>query len=356
MRVITIVGTRPEIIKMSEFLRRASAVFDHILVHTGQNYSTNLGEVFFRDLDIKQPDYWLDVASEGSENTLGNIINRTYKLLNELRPDAVVVYGDTHSCLSAISAKRQGIKVFHVEAGNRSFDSNLPEEMNRRIVDHISDVNICLSSNAKTYLLEEGIRGDKVFNIGSPMMEIYARHKAKIDTKGLMNNLENEKYILLTLHRDYLMRNDALLNNIVRCIVDIGAKYNLRVIMTAHPRAIDLIKVSKDNFEIVPSVGYIEFVNLMKGSVLVCSDSGTITEEAFVYGVKALSIRNSHERPEGMEGGELIHTGYNVDRIGEILDLTLNHSFDEGFIPDYSSGNWSDKLMKIIISELCITS
>ena len=353
MRIITIVGTRPEIIKMSEFLQKADAVFDHILVHTGQNYSSNLGEVFFQDLGLKQPDYWLDVASDGPDNTLGNIINYSYDLLKKLRPDAVIVYGDTNSCLSAISAKRLGIKVFHIEAGNRSFDSNLPEEMNRRIVDHICDVNICLSSNAKAYLIQEGIRGDKVFNIGSPMKEIYAKHREKIESFEDPIYSKSDKYILLSLHRDYLMNRPALLNNIIKSIVEVASSYGLKVLMSAHPRAINLVKIKSEIFKIVPAVGYIEFVKLMKGSVLVCSDSGTITEEAFVYGVEAISIRNSHERPEGMEGGQLIHAGYNVENIKEILEVTLNHEFATGFVSDYDVVNWSDKLIKIVITELC---
>jgi UDP-N-acetyl-L-fucosamine synthase len=353
MKIVTFIGTRPELIKMSEFLRKADSIFEHTLIHTGQNYSSNLSDIFFEDLNLRRPDHWLDVASDGADMTLGNIINKSYAILKEIRPDAILVYGDTHSCLSAISAKRLGITVFHIEAGNRSFDKHLPEEMNRKIVDHISDINICLSANAKQYLIGEGMRGDKVFNIGSPMKEIFMRYSENY-SKGKFRGFSDEKeFILLTLHRDYLMNNPVLLNDIIQEIVDVSDSRELNVIMTAHPRAISLIKVERNNFKVIPAVGYKEFVDLMLSARLICSDSGTITEESHSYGVEALSIRNSHERPEGLEGGQIVHSGYDPKTIGWTLSVLLDNDFSKGHTLDYEVSNWSDKLIKIILTELC---
>lgn len=353
MKIVTIVGTRPELIKMSEFLKKADMIFEHKLIHTGQNYSPNLSEVFFEDFDLRRPDYWLDVASEGPDLMLGNIINKSYAILKEIKPKAIVVYGDTHSCLSAISAKRLGIPVFHVEAGNRSFDKHLPEEMNRKIVDHISDVNICLSSNAKQYLLNEGIRGDRVFNIGSPMKEIFTRYSQGISKENVERHYGQKDFILMSLHRDFLMNNTVLLNEVIQAIVDVSDSRGLNVIMTAHPRSMNLVKVESSNFRIVPAVGYKEFVSLMLSATIVCSDSGTITEESHSYGIKALSIRNSHERPEGLEGGQIVHSGYDPTAIGWVLGVMLDNDFSDGFTSDYEVSNWSDRLIKIILTELC---
>lgn len=358
MKIVTIVGTRPELIKLSEFLRKADSIFEHTLIHTGQNYSSNLGEVFYEDLSLRQPDYWLDVASDGADMTVGNIINRSYSILKKVSPDAVVVYGDTHSCLSAISAKRLGITVFHIEAGNRSFDKQLPEEMNRKIVDHIADINVCLSTNAKQYLISEGIRGDKVFTIGSPMKEIFTRFSKEISEKNeeIRGFTKKKNFILLSLHRDYLMNNNILLNDIINEIVDVTSSRGLNVIMPAHPRAIDLVKVKSKNFKVIPAVAYKIFVNLMMNARLVCTDSGTITEESYCYGIEALSIRNSHERPEGLEGGQIVHSGYNPKTIRWALSLLLENDFTKGSTLDYEVSNWSDRLIKIIMTELCIKS
>ena len=316
MKVVTIVGTRPEIIKLSEVIKLFDQYTEHTLIHTGQKYDKQLNEVFFSDLDLRVPDQYLGVVGDNLGDTIGNIISKSYEALANIMPDALLIYGDTNSCLSAISAKRLKIPVFHFEAGNRSFDENVPEEVNRRIVDHISDVNFPLTEHARDYLLAEGIPASRIIKTGGFMKEIINVHKVKIDGSDVLSQLGLAKgeYAIASIHREENVDNEANLARIIDCLHQVAVEFSKTVVFSCHPRTRK--KLSDFNIEVPDSIqmlepfGFLDYVHLQQHAFCILSDSGTITEEADILGVPAVTVRISHERPEGFDSGVLVMTGF----------------------------------------------
>lgn len=359
LKLMTIVGTRPEIIKLSEIIKKCDKYFEHILVHTGQNYDSRLCEVFFKELDLREPDINLDVAGKNPAKTISNIIAEAYEILLNKKPDALLVLGDTNSTLCALSAKRLKIPIFHMEAGNRCFDENLPEEVNRRIVDHISDVNICYSDHARNNLNWEGLPKERTYVVGSPMAEVLDRNKEKINNSKVLEDLglEKSKYILLSAHReeniDHLENFMALMNAVNLMAIT----YDIPVIYSTHPRSQKYIMERKFTFHpMVKSVrpfGFIDYNNLQKNAYCVVSDSGTVAEEASYFKFPAVSIRTSTERPEALDKGNLIIGGITEEEVLQAIDLAtsmhLNGDIGEE-VPDYIDRNVSTKVVKLIQS------
>ena len=309
LRVVTVVGTRPEIIRLSRVIYALdkSPAIDHILVHTGQNYDYTLNEIFLKDLEIRKPDYFLEAAGETSSETIGNIIIKFDPLLNKLKPDALLVLGDTNSSLSSISAKKRKVPIFHMEAGNRCFDQRVPEETNRKIVDHISDINLTYSDIAREYLLNEGLSADRIIKTGSPMFEVLSFYKKNISTSSVLKklSLKKEKYFLISSHREENVSNEVNFKNLVESLNQIALKYNYPIIVSTHPRTKK--KLSELKLTINPLIqflepmGFIDYNALQSNAYIVLSDSGTISEESSILNFRALNIREAHERPEAME-------------------------------------------------------
>ena len=304
LKLMTILGTRPEIIRLSEIIKKADKYFDHILVHTGQNWDYTLNKVFFDDLELREPDYYLDSVGNNLGETIGNIIAKSYEVLLKEKPDALLLLGDTNSALSAIAAKRLKVPIFHMEAGNRCFDQNLPEEINRKIVDHISDINLPYTENSRRYLLSEGFRKEHVFVTGSPMTEVLEINKEKIEKSDILTklNLEKNKYILLSTHREENVDNEKNFNNLVESINSVAEKYQMPIIFSVHPRTQKKLKERNIKFnslvrELKP-FGFFDYCNLQENSFCVLSDSGTLSEESAILKFPAISIRTSTERPE----------------------------------------------------------
>lgn len=363
IRLMTIVGTRPEIIKLSEIIKKADLYFDHILVHTGQNYDYSLNEVFFEELGIRIPNYFLNVVGEDLGSTMGNILAKSYKIMVEEKPDALLVLGDTNSCLSVISAKRLKIPIFHMEAGNRCFDENLPEEINRRIVDHTSDVNLCYTDHARRYLNFEGIPRDRTYVVGSPMAEVLSSHEEKINASNVLDrlNLEPKKYILLSAHREENIDNEKNFFELMNAINKMAEHYDLPIIYSTHPRSKNIIEKRDFKFhsnvrKMVP-FGFPDYINLQKNAYCVVSDSGTIAEEASYFKFPAVSIRTSTERPEALETGNFI-----IGNISEInvlqsveMAVKMNDNLQLGSdVKYYTDKNNSTKVLKIIQSYIGI--
>jgi len=359
LKLMTIVGTRPEIIKLSEIIKKADKYFDHVLVHTGQNYDYELNEVFFQELNIKKPDYFLNVVSGNLGQTLGNVIAKSYDLISVIKPDAVLVLGDTNSCLSVLSAKRLKVPVFHLEAGNRCFDENLPEEINRRIVDHISDVNLCYSEHARNYLNFEGVNRERTYVVGSPMAEILTKSKVQIESSDILIKLGliEKKYILLSAHREENIDNESNFMSLMTSINELAERYGIPVIYSLHPRSKKIIE--NRNFVFHKNViksspfGFFDYNKLQKYAYCVISDSGTIAEEASFFKFPAVSIRTSTERPEAIDKGNFVIGGINGKSIMQAIDLAVSLNENNEFgsdVPDYSDINQSLKVLKIIQS------
>jgi len=360
-KIMTIVGTRPEIIKLSRIINELDKSADHILVHTGQNYDYELNEIFFKDLKIRKPNHFLNAAGKTVAETISKIILESDKILEKEKPDAVLLYGDTNSCLSVISAKKKQIPIFHMEAGNRCFDQRVPEEINRKIVDHLSDINMPLTEHARNYLLAEGIDSDRIIKTGSCMKEILNYYKEDISKSKVINtlNLKSKKYFLVSAHReenvDYNDNLEALLNS----LNSIAEKYNIPVIVSTHPRTKDRLnkfdkKIKMNSLiKFIKPLGFFDYIKLQSSSYCVISDSGTITEESSILKFPAIMIRQAHERPEGMDEGTLIMSGLKKDRIIESIDI-VTKLYDDGKIPniidDYNVDNVSQKVVKIIFS------
>lgn len=359
LKLMTIVGTRPEIIKLSEVIKKCDLYFEHILVHTGQNYDYTLNEIFFKDLSLKSPNYYLGVVGNNLGQTMGNIISASYELMQKINPDAILILGDTNSTLSAISAKRLKIPIFHMEAGNRCFDENLPEEINRRIVDHISDVNLPYSEHARRYLFSEGIKKEQIYVTGSPMLEVIKTHQTKIEQSDILQqlNLEKKKYILLSAHREENIDNEKNFNELMNSINELASTYKFPVIYSMHPRS--KVYIEKRNFKFNPNVkpmapfGFSDYVNLQMNALCVVSDSGTLAEESAILNFPAVSIRTSTERPEAIDKGTFIIGSISLESLMQAVNMVIEMDYNEEQIipvPDYSDENVSIKVVKIIQS------
>ena len=356
---MTILGTRPEIIRLSEVIKKCDKYFEHIIVHTGQNWDYTLNQIFFDDLGLRKPDYYLDAVGADLGETIGNIIAKSYKVLTEVKPDALLVLGDTNSALSAISAKRLKIPIFHMEAGNRCFDENLPEETNRRIVDHISDVNLCYSEHARRYLNYEGIAKERTYVTGSPMAEVLTANIQKIRSSRILDELSLEKckYILLSAHREEnidIEKNFFALMNAVNAMAE---NYDMPIIYSTHPRSAKFIELRgfkfHSNVRSLKPFGFSDYNNLQINSFCVVSDSGTIPEEASYFKFSAVSVRTSTERPESMDKGNFIIGTITTEQVLQAVDLAVN-MYENGDLgittPDYADENVSTKVVKIIQS------
>lgn len=357
LRLMTIVGTRPEIIRLSEVIKKCDTYFEHLLVHTGQNYDYTLNQIFFEELHLRKPDYFLEAASEELGETIGNIIAKSYKLLKETRPEALLILGDTNSALAAIAAKRLKIPIFHMEAGNRCFDENLPEEMNRRLVDHIADVNLCYSEHARRYLTQEGRPAVRTLVTGSPMAEVLCANEEGIQASGVLERLgvKEGAYLLLSAHREENMDIEENFLALMESVNALAEKYGMPVIYSTHPRSRKRIQ-SRD-FRLHPSVkcqepfGFLDYNKLQSHAFCVVSDSGTLPEEASFFGFPAVSIRTSTERPEAVDKGNFILGGIRKREVLQAVELAVRmqeNSERGSTVPDYTERNVSVKVVKII--------
>ena len=360
MKLMTVVGTRPEIIRLSRVLSALDRHEKHILVHTGQNYDYELNEIFFQDLEIKKPDYFLEAAGANAAETIGQTIAKIDPILGYEQPEALLVLGDTNSCLAAISAKRRKIPIFHMEAGNRCFDQRVPEEINRKIVDHISDINLTYSDIAREYLLREGLPPDRIIKTGSPMFEVLNYYEPKIARSQVLSRLRLTagNYFVVSSHREENIESDSNFFKLVEILNSIGKTYNKRVVVSTHPRTrkrVDRMGVTfHPCIELLKPLGFTDYVHLQKHAMAVLSDSGTISEESSILNFPALNIREAHERPEGMEEAAVMMTGLAIDRIHQGLAVLPDQSRGAGRllrqVSDYSMPNVSAKVLRIIIS------
>ena len=328
---MTIVGTRPEIIKLSRVMAELDKNVEHILVHTGQNYDFELNEIFFKDLGVRKPDYFLNAVGKTTAETIGNILIKSDEIFEKVNPDAILLYGDTNSCLSVISAKRRQIPIFHMEAGNRCFDQRVPEELNRKIVDHLSDINMPLTEQARDYLINEGIRPETIIKTGSCMKEILSFYKNKIDNCDVLGRIKVEarKYFIVSIHREENVDYPENLKKLVDSLNALAEKYNYPVIVSTHPRTQKRLDDIKNEIELNPLViymkpmGFFDYIALQKNACCVISDSGTITEESSILNFPAIMIRMAHERPEGMDEGTVIMSGIERERVIESIDVVV---------------------------------
>lgn len=359
LRLMTVVGTRPELIRLSETIKKADSFFDHIFVHTGQNYDDRLNDIFYDDLGLRKPDYYLNVVGEHLGATIGNIIEKSYTLMKEIAPDAVLILGDTNSALSAISAKRLKIPIFHMEAGNRCFDENLPEEINRRIVDHISDINLPYTEHARRYLIAEGIRKEHIFVTGSPMKEVINANEDRIKKSQALKNVgvQSGKYIILSAHREENIDNYANFYSLMNAINIMADIYKIPVIYSVHPRSAYQIKVRNYVFhpmvKEMPPFCFSDYSHLMRNSFCVVSDSGTLPEEASLQKFPAVCIRTSTERPEALDKGNFVIGGINTDTILQSIDMAVGlklYANSGETVPDYGDLSVSSKVVQIIQS------
>ena len=359
LKVMTVVGTRPEIIRLSEVIKKLDRTdaIEHVLVHTGQNYDYELNEVFFKDFNLKKPDYFLNAATGTAIETIGNILIKMDDVLNTFNPDALLVLGDTNSCLSAIAAKRKHIPIFHMEAGNRCFDQRVPEETNRRIVDHISDINLTYSDIAREYLLREGLPADQVIKTGSPMYEVLHSNLNQIKASTILEKIElkPKSYFVVSAHREENINDDAHFNGLVESLNLVAETYQKPIIFSTHPRTMNMINKKGIKFHplihIMKPMGFHDYVNLQMNSYAVLSDSGTISEESSILGFPALNIREAHERPEAMEEASVMMVGLNPGRIMQGLVLLKEQKgLTFRTVSDYQMPNVSDKVVRIILS------
>ncbi|AGD92461.1 UDP-N-acetylglucosamine 2-epimerase [Megavirus lba] len=358
MKIVTIIGTRPEIIRLACIINKLDKNYEHILVHTGQNWNKQLYDVFFEELEIRKPDYYLNIVGKNLGESMGNIISKSYDLLLELKPDGVLILGDTNSALSAISAKRLKIPIFHMEAGNRCFDQLVPEEINRKLVDHISDINLPYTEHSRRNLINEGFRTDHIAVTGSPLAEVYEFYNNKINQSKILNelNLEKNKFIVWSTHREENIDHAENWIKVIGCINAVSKKYqNMKIIMSVHPRTFNKIRESNikflDNVILLEPFGLLDYIKLLKNAFCVVSDSGTISEEASILKISAVSFRHCTERPEAIEKGNIILSSLEVDNLLNAIKITSNYSFDNQTCPcDYKDINVSDKIVNIIAS------
>ena len=361
LKVLTVVGTRPEIIRLSRVLSKLDETesIEHILVHTGQNYDYELNELFFEDLELRKPDYFLEAAGSNATETIGQIIIKIDPILEKEKPDAFLVLGDTNSCLCAIPAKKRHIPIFHMEAGNRCFDQRVPEETNRKIVDHISDINLTYSSIAREYLLREGLSADRIIKTGSPMFEVLNHFLPKINKSNILNHLSliTNNYFLISSHREENIASSNF-QKLVKVLNWLADEYKLPIIVSTHPRTKNMIEKQGAEFnplvQLMKPMGFIDYNSLQMNAKVVLSDSGTISEESSILNFPAINIREAHERPEAMEEASVIMTGFNEERIQQSIKLLDNQKRDKERtlrpVYDYSMPNVSDKIVRILLS------
>ena len=356
MKVMTIVGTRPEIIKLACVIKELDKYTEHILVHTGQNYDYELNEIFFKEMNIRKPDIYMNAAGNDAAETIGNVIKISDKLMKEHCPDAILLYGDTNSCLSVISAKRNKIPIFHMEAGNRCFDERVPEEINRKIVDHLSDINMTLTEHARRYLIDEGIRPETIIKTGSSMKEVLRENADSIEKSNILEqlNLKKKQYFVLSVHREENVDNPVNFKNMMSSINKIAALYKMPIIFSAHPRTRKKIEEGHYQFhelvKYMKPLGFADYNKLQKNAFCVISDSGTITEESSVMGFPAVTVRQAHERPEGMDEGTLIMCGLEEDDVLSAINVVTTQFFTPRVVSDYNVENVSSKVVRIILS------
>lgn len=361
LKVMTIVGTRPELIKMSRIIAELDKHVNHILVHTGQNYDYELNQVFFDDLELRKPDHFLNVAGGSVAQTIARVIEKSDEILELENPDALLLYGDTNSCLAAISAKRRKIPIFHMEAGNRCFDQRVPEELNRKVIDHLSDINLVLTEHARRYLIAEGITPESIIKTGSHMPEVFNHYMSSIEKSSILKTLglKSNKYFLVSVHREENVDSLKNFTDLMQTLNALADTYNLPVIVSTHPRTrlkLDMQDLGKLNSHIrfLKPFGFFDYIKLQIGSLCILSDSGTITEEASLLNLPAVTIRNAHERPEGMDAGTLIMTGLKEDRVLEAVKVVIaDHDPAERAMKvpeDYEGGLVSKKILRAILS------
>lgn len=361
IKVLTLVGTRPEIIKLSRVVAELDSNVNHILVHTGQNYDYELNEIFFNELEIRKPDYFLEAVGSNLAQTIGNIIAKTDEVLEKENPDAILILGDTNSCLGVISAKRRKIPIFHMEAGNRCFDLRVPEEINRKIVDHLSDINLTYTEHARKYLIAEGVSPEMIIKTGSPMGEVIDFYSSKINSSDVVSRLalENNKYFVFSAHREENVDDKNNLIELINTLNAIVEKYDLPIIVSTHPRTKKRIDelgdvIFNNKIRFMNPLGFLDYIQLQKNATAVISDSGTITEEASILKIPAVTIRQQHERPEGMDEGTLIMSGLKKESVLSAIDVVVNHNLNdrENFkiVADYDTKNVSKKVLRIIMS------
>jgi len=360
MKLITIVGTRPEIIKLAETIKEVDKHIEQVLVHTGQNHDYELNEIFFKDLGLRKPDYFLNAVGKNVAQTIANIISKADAVMEKEKPDALLIYGDTNSCLSVIAAKRRKIPIFHMEAGNRCFDQRVPEEINRKIVDHTSDINMTITEHARRYLIQEGIRPETIFKIGSSMKELLIKYKSSIESSKILRELKlaPKKYFVVSAHREENIDNEDNFINLIKTLNKVASKYKKPIIFSTHPRT--RIKIEKKKIptnkliQFHKPFGFFDYLALQKNAFCVLSDSGTITEESSLLSFPAINIRNSHERPEGMDEGAVIMSGLKTDDVLMAIKVTISN-YTESERPyrpvlDYEVDNVSKKVVNIILS------
>lgn len=358
LKLLTVIGTRPEIIRLVNIIKQADLVFNHVLVHTGQNYDYTLNEIFFEELSLRKPDYFLNVAGENLGKTIGNVISNSYNLFIKEKPDALLVLGDTNSVLCTIAAKRLKIPIFHMESGNRCFDQNVPEEINRKISDHISDINLTYTENSRRYLLSEGFRKEHIFVTGSPLYEVIMTFKNKINDSQILNklNLKKKKYIVISAHREENIDLKDNFKDLVNSINIVAEKYQLPIIFSTHPRTKNKIQSSKTVFhklvKNIEPLGFFDYIFLQINSLCVLSDSGTISEESAMLNFPAVSIRTSTERPEAIDFGTIVLGGITANEVLNSIEICLStNNFSEFKIPpEYQINDVSKRVIRIIQS------
>jgi UDP-N-acetylglucosamine 2-epimerase (non-hydrolysing) len=362
MKVMTIVGTRPEIIKLSRVMAELDKYTEHIIVHSGQNYDFELNEIFFQQLGVRKPDHFLNSAGKNPAETIGNVIIRSDEVMEQEKPDAVLLYGDTNSCLAVISAKRRQIPVFHMEAGNRCFDQRVPEEINRKILDHLSDINLPLTEHARRYLLDEGLRPETVIKTGSTMKEVLCHYMPQIESSGVLADLglTRGKYFVVSIHREENVDYEENFANLLESLQALATHFGMPLIVSTHPRTrIRLEQIGACGIDkrilFMKPLGFFEYVKLEMNAFCVVSDSGTITEESSILGFPAITIRQAHERPEGMDQGVLIMSGLSPERVLESVRVVTDQERNcedrqLKMVPDYDIDNVSQKVVRIILS------
>ena len=353
LKLVTVIGTRPEIIRLSILIKKCDEYFDHILVHTGQNYDYELNEIFFKELEIRKPDHFLEVATGDLGETMGNVIAKSFKVLKKINPDALLVLGDTNSALSILSGKRLKIPIFHLEAGNRCFDLNVPEEINRKVADHLADINLAYSENSRRYLLSEGFRKDFVFTVGSPLNEVLINYSKQIQKSNILSLLnENPKeYIVASIHREENLDIKDNFNSILKSIELISKHYNKPILFSTHPRTrkkLEKLKIKSNYIQFLKPLGFYDYVKLQSEAFVTLSDSGTISEESSMMNFPAVSIRTSTERPEAIDYGVITIGNIDSDSILQATEIAIK-SFKESELPEaYKVNNTSDRVIKII--------